>query len=320
MPGLIVAVLLAAQPVPLNADARIVFASVEEGAKTLGKSDEFIQAQSLLDRQIRLRSAAEPAPEDVLKAAQKAVRPWTEAEAARLSKILQGLRAPLNEFELPWPEQILFIKTSGAEEDGAAYTRQNAVVLPERMLRSPDEALRRLVVHELFHVASRQDAEFRDRLYGLIGFVRLANLDLPKNVAARRLTNPDAPRIEHGIRLGERMYVPVLLSAAAKFNPRNPGGLFRYLRFRLYEVEQRDGVWRGVEREGAPSLLAPNLKSPEANLWTKSFFDQVGRNTRYIIHPEEILADNFVELIEGRPDAPSPDLLKRLKTALTPAP
>jgi hypothetical protein len=42
----------------------------------------------------------------------------------------------------------------------------------------------------------------------------------------------------------------------------------------------------------------------------------VGRNTQYIIHPEEILADNFALLVLGETSIPSPVILEKMKDAL----
>jgi len=46
------------------------------------------------------------------------------------------------------------------------------------------------------------------------------------------------------------------------------------------------------------------------------FFEQVGRNTEYIIHPEEILADNFAILILQEHDVPSPGTIQKLGEVL----
>jgi hypothetical protein len=47
------------------------------------------------------------------------------------------------------------------------------------------------------------------------------------------------------------------------------------------------------------------------------FFDQVGRNTRYLIHPEEILADNFVLVVLGG-EIRTPAVTERLRRLLQP--
>jgi hypothetical protein len=46
------------------------------------------------------------------------------------------------------------------------------------------------------------------------------------------------------------------------------------------------------------------------------FFEKIGRNTQYIIHHEETMADNFVFAIVEREDLPNPEILARLIEAL----
>lgn len=43
----------------------------------------------------------------------------------------------------------------------------------------------------------------------------------------------------------------------------------------------------------------------------------MGRNTGYIIHPEEILADNFKLLATGAENVPSPQILEKMRVILT---
>jgi hypothetical protein len=60
---------------------------------------------------------------------------------------------------------------------------------------------------------------------------------------------------------------------------------------------------------------APRLVEVEA---VEGFFEQIGRNTGYIIHPEEILADNFVLLVLGRttPPVPNPEIPEEMRAIL----
>jgi hypothetical protein len=44
--------------------------------------------------------------------------------------------------------------------------------------------------------------------------------------------------------------------------------------------------------------------------------EQIGRNTGYVIHAEEILASNFELLVQGAPNAPSPEVLERIREVL----
>ena len=50
------------------------------------------------------------------------------------------------------------------------------------------------------------------------------------------------------------------------------------------------------------------------------FLEQVGRNTQYLIHPDEILADNFALLVMGEQNVQSPEILQKVKTVLAQPP
>jgi hypothetical protein len=46
------------------------------------------------------------------------------------------------------------------------------------------------------------------------------------------------------------------------------------------------------------------------------FFEQVGRNTDYILHPEEIMADNFAFTLIGSKGLPNPEIIEKVKKIL----
>ena len=63
-----------------------------------------------------------------------------------------------------------------------------------------------------------------------------------------------------------------------------------------------------VLRQGEPVVIdAP--KEP-------AFFEKVGKNTNYIIHPDEILADNFVRLIMEDQDVATPRIIDEMRQIL----
>ena len=43
------------------------------------------------------------------------------------------------------------------------------------------------------------------------------------------------------------------------------------------------------------------------------YFRQIGRNTSYIIHPEEVLADNFSMMVLGRKEIPNPEIVEAIR-------
>ena len=46
------------------------------------------------------------------------------------------------------------------------------------------------------------------------------------------------------------------------------------------------------------------------------FFEQVGNNTQYIIHPEEIMADNFAFALLDKTGLPNSEILEKIKVKL----
>jgi len=84
--------------------------------------------------------------------------------------------------------------------------------------------------------------------------------------------------------------------------------LFREIEFRLLRVQPQQVGWQVSLIEGQPKLFQP------ADL--PDYARQIGRNTGYIIHPEEILAENFVHLMMQTPDLPDPWIVQELRKRL----
>jgi len=129
-------------------------------------------------------------------------------------------------------------------------------------------------------------------------------------LAPIRITNPDDPVNDAFIEVladGKPVpSIPVLLSRSPKFDPAIGRDIVDYwlLKLLVLEAAGATGGMRPVLRDGEPVLLAISEVS--------GFSEQVGRNTAYIIHPEEILADNFALMLTGR-SVESPDVLRKLR-------
>src|SRR5262249_16684160 len=83
---------------------------------------------------------------------------------------------------------------------------------------------------------------------------------------------------------------------------------FQYLQFKLLQVEEVDMRFQPVLKDGHPVLIEPR--------GLKSYAEQIGKNTGYIIHPDEILADNFAHLVVGAENLPSPDIVAKRRERL----
>ena len=73
-----------------------------------------------------------------------------------------------------------------------------------------------------------------------------------------------------------------------------------------------------VEKTG--DSWAPALKGGEAQLLDSNmvpdFLRPIGQNTGYVIHPEGVLADNFVMLVIGKKKPTTPRILEDMKKIL----
>jgi hypothetical protein len=288
----------------------VEFASIEDARAVLGARDDFTSRLSPFDRAARLKSAIDVSETEYLEFATAAGRAWLPDERARLTAAFAAIEPKLTELLPALDAPILLVKTSGAEEGGAGYTRANAVMLPA--LRD-ERDLQRVLAHEIFHVVSRNNPDLKRALYRAIGFEECGEVVLPPALAVRKMTNPDAPVNEHCIELqvaGANVWgMPILLARAERYDPAAGIEFFGYLTLSMLLVDRTAmGAARPLERDGAAVLEPFNRVA--------GFFEQVGRNTEYIIHAEEILASNFELLVLGERAAASPEVLERIRAEL----
>jgi hypothetical protein len=283
-----------------RADWTVKFATVAEGQRFLGQQDEYTAEMSAFDRSARMKTEREVSAEEFLAFAAGAVRAWPEKDKRSAEAALRNVRPAVSRL-LPSLKGIVYlVTTNGDDEAGAPYTRGSAMVLPAQALKSEPQMLRKIVAHELFHIFSRQHPHLHDALYASIGF-KPCSVELPPALKQRRIANPDAPLSRHCIDVhaaGKPVQaLPVLFAKAPKYDTARGGTFLDYLAFGLMLVQEPPAVVGVKEVSG--------------------FFEQVGQNTQYIIHPEEILADNFVLLVLGEKDVPSPEVLQRFASVLS---
>jgi hypothetical protein len=298
--------------VPLTARCTIRFATREQGTAAITADDRFTQNLSRFDRQSRMRTDRAVTLDDWKKFVAGEVRDWADDQRQRASDVIASLNKRLAKRSLPWPDEIFLVLTTGREESGAAYCRGNHIILPEDALKRDRPRLEALLAHELFHVLSNQHPELREELYAIVGFKHCRDIPIHASLRDRRITNPDAPTIDCTMEITDKgrrfQTAPVLYSSAAAFDPKREGGLFAYLVFRLMVVEPDGDHWKPVDTEGRAVVIDPKTSA--------DFQEKIGRNTNYIVHPEEILADNFVHLVMERKDLPTPRIVEELKRVL----
>ena len=203
-----------------------------------------------------------------------------------------------------FPKDLQLIKLKGNHYgSGAFYTREQAILIPQGVLQDPERAsFSETMLHEIFHIYSRYHPEKRKALYELIGFNKL---DLPNGLSMdpalknKILINPDGIDLAYAIELEENgkplFAVPILAANSLGYEKDKPE-FFDYLDFNLYPIQP--------PYSRAVKVLSKNNGSSRLDLKkVKGFYEQIQKNTDYIIHPDEILADNFIFLIQAKADA-----------------
>ncbi|NBC25157.1 MAG: hypothetical protein GVX78_06040, partial [Bacteroidetes bacterium] len=174
------------------------------------------------------------------------------------------------------------------------YTREQNIFIPEPMIQSDNTGmLTKILIHEIFHLQSRKYPELQEKLYRHIGFHKLDKpLRLSPSFLERTLLNPDGTDWDYFITLAtkdeEKKAIPLIVSKKADFDTAQTA-FFAYVKFQLYELQVTDGKYEISYTNNFDGLNKE---------WMKPFFEQITYNTQYIIHPDELIADNFVLLTE----------------------
>jgi hypothetical protein len=281
------------------------FAGVQEGRRVLADDDEWMHATSAFQRRAVMQRDQPVTLDEFKRWNADAVRPWNEEQRMRWRAALESLAPAFNALRIPLPAEVLLVRTNGQESAGVPYTRAHAVVLAGAGgIPGLDDAS--LLAHELWHVASRHARALATRLYAEIGFEPVPLLEFPPAWAEIRLANPDAPDNRHAMRLTlngrETLLTPVLVAARTELKPGQT--FFSVMDERLLEIEPAGSRSRAVMHEGVP--VWHSLAS------TTAFVERLGGNTGYVIHPEEVMADNVALLVNQRP-ARNPALIERLR-------
>ena len=127
------------------------------------------------------------------------------------------------------------------------------------------------------------------------------------------LANLDTPDEDYCIGVsfdGEQLRVmPIFSFENGKCDIKEGEDILQYLKIECLAVEKEDENWKVAYRDGMPLCIDPERVS--------GFYEQVGKNTEYAICPEEILAENFVLLVTGRKDVPTPDIIQKIERIMT---
>lgn len=233
---------------------------------------------------------------------QRDVEDFTEEELRFCQDVFRQIQEDLQSLSNEIiPSELRIIKTKGNHYGGGAYyTRMNMIVIPANVLAEDRNRLAfyETMLHELFHIYSRYHPEKRETLYRLIGFEPLGGteiLTLGKDFQNQVLLNPDGIDFAYSISIKKDEksipVIPILYSKEKGYTFSKPA-FFDYLNFQLFPILPADSTFLTVQSnaDGSSPIVLDSISG---------FYEQIQTNTNYIIHPDEILADNFIFMVNG---------------------
>lgn len=285
------------------------FATRAEGQMLITELDDYTRNWNQFDIDVRLQKP-QGRKSQLLQFAMEQTLNWSDAEKERISKAMKSLDAEIKKqsYNLDFPKEIIFVKTTQKEEGNTeAYTRVNWIAIGEHALKeASDTDLKYLVAHELFHLLTRQNSNFKKDIYKVIGFTVIEKeIIFPSDLAEIRISNPDISRYDsYGTFTigGQKQYCTMVIYTDRPYDGKT---LFDYLKVGLVPL---NGDFVPVQKAGKTIIYALD----EA----KDFYTQVGKNTNYLIHPEEIMADNFAFTLTGKKDLANPEIIQNVQKVL----
>lgn len=163
-------------------------------------------------------------------------------------------------------ETIYIIFTDGSDNIHLPYTKGKSIILPFDITNSSYYSL---IVHELWHILSRNNKKLRLDAYKSIGWIYHENL-FNNNILHQEFINPDACHHDHYINLND-------------INGNN-------FNISPIMIESCFNNYFAVFDENLNFLRLDNYKNFKS-------YKELWKNTGYNNHPEEICAEHFMLLV-----------------------
>ncbi len=283
----------------------------------MGRSDLFSRTMHPRERSLRMGVSHRVSEMEYLEYVSQQVLEWTDADCDFLAEALESVDRILIESDFRVQEPFTLIKTSGKDEWNSPYTRQSAVILPKPRLRkfaAPREMVR-LLLHEYFHILSRNNPEIRTALYELLGFYPMdaKSVPIPEDLRGQMITNPDAPCRNHFLTVStgtsKTDSVPVIFLKEGLSTINISNDIARSIQIRLLPVNNRGGSWT-VTRDDHDQITVLN---PGNGVVLNPV---LSHQLPFFAEPEEMMAEMFVALLMNNRDGSNP-LLNAMSAVLT---
>jgi len=256
----------------------------QTASSIIAQKDDYISNFSEFDLQSRLGTSEKVSKDVLVEFLSKQTVDWTNSEEIIVNRIFDELERSYTPYKNYLLESVKLIKTTGREECDAAYTRDECIYVPVSMVQWPYDELKELIAHELFHVVSTQNPEFRNDLYTKLGFNPCPELDVPNEYKQLYVSNPDT--------IGKNCYVTFQNNGtqikAVPFlyavTPYRGGYFFEYFRFTFLESEMKNNKCSPLYENNLPKFIG----APQKLFDLCEEIDPYSNQHR--LHPEEILA------------------------------
>lgn len=284
-------------------------ATLEEAKKLMLTEDSYILNRSSFDIVSRLQNP-KGTKEELIAMSLQELREWTDDEKEKIQHLTETINNTIRreQFKLPLPKEIVLVKSTLNDEGGAGgYTRDNWIALTDRVFTHlPADFHQKLLLHETFHILTRNSLDFKRKMYETIGFtVTDEELDYPKDLWDMHISNPDVGRYDSYATFtveGKPEKCAMVLYAD---KPYTTGSFFQYMKIGFVPYDEQ----MKPKQENGKTIVYPMEKMSD-------FKEKIGENTQYIIHPEEILAENFVLAFTDQQSIPTPDLKEKIRKIL----
>lgn len=286
------------------------FATRAEAQMLITDIDNFTNRLNSFDINLRL-GKEDGRKSELLRLAMNETLNWSETEKKKITAAFKSLQAKIDKqkLKIKYPQEVILVKTSMKEEmNVAAYTRKNWIAFGEKYINeSTPEDLEYLLAHEMFHLLTRSNKDFKKSVYSVIGFnITDRELFFPIDIIEKRISNPDIEMYDSYAEFtinGQKQKCSMMIYSAIPFSAGKT--LSDYLSVGLIPLNDS---------------LIPLQENGQTVIYSidqaEDFYQKIGKNTEYIINPEEILADNFAYLVTQKKNLPNPEIIQKIAAIL----
>lgn len=171
--------------------------------------------------------------------------------------------------------------------DGVYFTAGDGIFSPLNEIRDGSNSqVQSVLFHEIVHIASRTYPALRTKTYAAIGARHYPNWTLVLTDSLfqhRQLRNPDGTALTT-FELTDSLTIQTAIPLIEATSSHQPGTrYFDHIAFNLFPVQV----------DSARQQLIVFTAEPVRNTYYDNFLSQITDNTTYIIHPDEIIAENL---------------------------